>query len=437
MKDKTHSDHSQPRSVYERMIGVFFDFYPVEDLTEIIHDTFLGYGTAAHEFFRNREEVAAMARLQADQLREQPFDITRKPIAEKLLADGTVCLIVEEMDLFMIALEHRLALRLTTLLELTDGHWRVTHFHGSTPDSDIAEEEAFPMEGLRRKNEELEAKIRERTRELEISLEQLKAAQAQLIHAEKMASLGELTAGIAHEIQNPLNFVNNFSEVSTELLQELTEEIQKGDWDEVKTLAEDLTQNLEKIVHHGKRADAIVKGMLQHSRSSDGQKEPTDLNALADEYLRLAYHGLRARDKGFNASMVTEFDPALPRVEVVPQDIGRVLLNLLTNAFHAVSEQKKAAPAGYEPTVTVRTRQTGKGVEIHVADNGNGIPESIKEKIFQPFFTTKPAGQGTGLGLSLSYDIINKGHGGDLKMETAEGKGTVFEIVLPLKKEGA
>ena len=264
---------------------------------------------------------------------------------------------------------------------------------------------------------------------VEKTLDELKATQAQLIHSEKMASLGELTAGIAHEIQNPLNFVNNFSEVSRELLEEMTEEIEKGDWAEVKALAGDVIRNLEKITHHGQRADSIVKGMLQHSRSSDGNKEPTDLNALADEYLRLAYHGLRARDKGFNASMVTEFDQDLPGVEVVPQDIGRVLLNLLTNAFHAVSERKKGAPEGFEPTVTVRTRKTGKGVEIQVADNGNGIPKSIREKIFQPFFTTKPTGQGTGLGLSLSYDIV-KAHGGELSLTTKEGKGSTFFITF-------
>jgi signal transduction histidine kinase len=245
-----------------------------------------------------------------------------------------------------------------------------------------------------------------------------------------MASLGELTAGIAHEIQNPLNFVNNFSEVSNELIDEMMEEIDNNDLEEVKAIAGDVKQNLDKINHHGKRADAIVKGMLQHSRSSDGKKEPTDINALADEYLRLAYHGLRAKDKTFNATLKTDFDDSIGKVNIVAQDIGRVILNLITNAFYAVDEKKRSGAENYEPTVTVSTHKEGNKLEIKVADNGNGIPEKVLDKIFQPFFTTKPTGQGTGLGLSLSYDIV-KAYGGDLKVETREGKGTIFIINLP------
>jgi signal transduction histidine kinase len=246
-----------------------------------------------------------------------------------------------------------------------------------------------------------------------------------------MASLGELTAGIAHEIQNPLNFVNNFSEVSNELIDEMKEEFQKGNNKDGFEIADDIKQNLEKINHHGKRADAIVKGMLQHSRSSSGQKEPTDLNALADEYLRLSYHGLRAKDKSFNADFKLEADKTLPKIEVVPQDIGRVLLNLINNAFYAVSEKAKQNHDDYKPSVIVSTKNQGNKVEICVKDNGAGIPDSVNEKIFQPFFTTKPTGQGTGLGLSLSYDII-KAHGGELKVETKESEGTVFIIALSL-----
>jgi signal transduction histidine kinase len=273
--------------------------------------------------------------------------------------------------------------------------------------------------------------------EIEKTLDELKAAQTQLVHSEKMASLGELTAGIAHEIQNPLNFVNNFSELSIELLVELKEEMENGNNDEVKALAEDVIQNLEKINHHGKRADAIVKGMLQHSRTSNGIKEPTNINALADEYLRLSYHGLRAKDKSFNADFKTEFDESLPKINVIPQDIGRVLLNLINNAFFAVSERNKKGKEGYKPIVSVSTAKVDDKLEIKVADNGTGIPENIKEKIFQPFFTTKPTGQGTGLGLSLSYDIV-KAHGGELNVETLEGEGlpageagTEFIIQLP------
>jgi signal transduction histidine kinase len=247
-----------------------------------------------------------------------------------------------------------------------------------------------------------------------------------------MASLGELTAGIAHEIQNPLNFVNNFSDVSTELMGEMTEELEKGDLEEVKAIASDVTQNLEKIRHHGKRADAIVKGMLEHSRSSTGKKEPTNLNALADEYLRLAYHGLRAKDKEFNAELVTHFDNKLPNLDVIPQDMGRVLLNLFNNAFYAVNQKSKTAGSDYKPTVEVSTAQQNGSIFIKVKDNGNGIPEAIKDKIMQPFFTTKPTGEGTGLGLSLSYDIVVKGHGGAIQVESKEGEGSEFIVELPI-----
>ena len=278
--------------------------------------------------------------------------------------------------------------------------------------------------------------IEETNAALQKSLEELKAAQQQLIQSEKMASLGELTAGIAHEIQNPLNFVNNFSEVSNELIDEMKEELEKGDIKEAEAIAADVKQNLEKINHHGQRAADIVKGMLQHSRSSTGQKELTDINALCDEYLRLAYHGLRAKDKSFNAKFETDFDPSLPKINVVPQDIGRVILNLINNAFYTVSEKAKSLmpnAESYEPTVVVSTKNLGDKVEVKVKDNGNGISEKIKDKIFQPFFTTKPTGQGTGLGLSLSYDIV-KAHGGEIKVESANGAGTEFTVVLPVNK---
>ncbi len=276
--------------------------------------------------------------------------------------------------------------------------------------------------------------IQEEKQRAEYALAELQVTQKQLIQSEKMASLGELTAGIAHEIQNPLNFVNNFSEVSTELVDEMNEEIAKGNLEDAAAIANDLKQNLEKINHHGKRAGDIVKGMLQHSRSSSGQKEPTDINALADEYLRLAYHGLRAKDKSFNATMKTDFDESIGNINIIPQDIGRVILNLITNAFYVVNEKALSAvatptAAKYEPTVSVSTKKEGNKVLISVKDNGNGIPQKVLDKIFQPFFTTKPTGQGTGLGLSLSYDIV-KAHGGELKVETKEGEGSEFIIVL-------
>ena len=266
---------------------------------------------------------------------------------------------------------------------------------------------------------------------LESTLTNLKSTQSQLIQSEKMASLGELTAGIAHEIQNPLNFVNNFSEVNSELIKELRSEVIKGNMEEVDAIANDIESNSEKINHHGKRAADIVKGMLQHSRSSNGVKEPTDINALCDEYLRLSYHGLRAKDKSFNATMKTDFDNSIGNINIIPQDIGRVILNLINNAFYAASQNPPSGGRGAEPTVWVSTKRIGDKVFISVKDNGPGIPQKILDKIFQPFFTTKPTGQGTGLGLSLSYDII-KAHGGELKVETEESEGSKFIILLPV-----
>ena len=316
------------------------------------------------------------------------------------------------------------------------------------------EEEANRI--LEAKKLDLEYQVAQRTAELTqqkeellLALEHLKATQEQLIQSEKLASLGELTAGIAHEIQNPLNFVNNFSEVSVELLEELLEEKQKQPKDSPESTKEaeleteilnDLVQNLQKINHHGKRASNIVTGMLQHSRVSSGKKELTDLNALADEYLRLSYHGLRAKDKSFNAHMETHFDPNLPKVNVIPQDIGRVLLNLMNNAFYAVNQRNTVEAlhatsqiSQYQPTVTISTHQSDNQIIIKVKDDGTGMSEETQAKIFQPFFTTKPTGQGTGLGLSLAYDIVTKGHGGTIEVESVEGEGTTFIVKLPIQ----
>jgi signal transduction histidine kinase len=290
--------------------------------------------------------------------------------------------------------------------------------------------------------QERTAELTKQKEALQQTVDELKTTQTQLVQSEKMASLGELTAGIAHEIQNPLNFVNNFSEINTELIAEMQEAISKGNLEEVQALAKDIADNEQKINHHGKRADGIVKGMLQHSRSSTGVKEPTNINTLADEYLRLAYHGLRAKDKSFNASMKTDFDENMGSINVIPQDMGRVILNLITNAFYAVTQKKKELASAekssfgnltslYEPTVTVSTKKVNGKAVITVADNGNGIPQKALDKIFQPFFTTKPTGQGTGLGLSMSYDIVTKGHGGELKVSTKENEGATFAIILP------
>jgi two-component system, NtrC family, sensor kinase len=267
--------------------------------------------------------------------------------------------------------------------------------------------------------------------EIQITLSELKLTQAQLIQSEKMASLGELTAGIAHEIQNPLNFVNNFSEINAELIDEMRQEMDKGNWEGAKAISNDLKENEQKINHHGKRADGIVKGMLQHTRSSNGINEPTNINALTDEYLRLSYLGLRSKDNSFNAAMKTDFDTTLGKINIVPQDMGRVLLNLYNNAFYAMNEKKKKQPDDYEPAISVSTKKINGKIEIKVQDNGQGIPQKSVDKIFQPFFTTKPTGQGTGLGLSLAYDIV-KAHGGEIKVNTIENEGAEFIVSLPI-----
>ncbi len=299
-------------------------------------------------------------------------------------------------------------------------------------------QEQEKQEMLTQQKEKLEIMVTDRTRELsnqketlQNTLINLESTQAQLIQSEKMASLGELTAGIAHEIQNPLNFVNNFSEVNRELLQEMKTELMQGNNQDAISIADNVIANEEKINRHGQRADAIVKGMLQHSRTDTGVKEPTNINALADEYMRLSYHGLRAREKSFNATLNTNVDQHIGLINIIPQDIGRMLLNLFNNAFYAVSGKKKTAPAGYEPTVTLTTKKVNNKVEIRVWDNGSGIPARIKDKIFQPFFTTKPTGQGTGLGLSLNYDII-KAHGGEISVDSKEGEFTEFVVMIPM-----
>ncbi len=291
---------------------------------------------------------------------------------------------------------------------------------------------------VQKERERNQARELAQAKEIEKAYNELKATQALLIQSEKMASLGELTAGIAHEIQNPLNFVNNFSDINKELLVEMKDEMEKGNISDAKAIADNVIDNEEKINYHGKRADAIVKGMLQHSRSSNGNKEPTDINALCDEYLRLSYHGLRAKEKSFNASIKTDFDNSIGTVNIIPQDVGRVLLNLYNNAFYAVNERQKAegeglptGQAGYKALVTVETKKIKDKVEISVTDNGAGIPQNIVDKIFQPFFTTKPTGQGTGLGLSLSYDIV-KAHAGEIKVESKLSEGTTFIIRLPV-----
>jgi signal transduction histidine kinase len=410
---------------------------PLKTLDSILIDDITGIGTAADERIFSKSGFYTIIERQREQSKGLNIKWHIAPIVHRVSKDGNSAVFTDDIILKMNVQGNplKMDLRFTIVLEFQDDKWLVVHWHGSKPEEVESETDTFGIDQWKQENERLQKKVDEQTKELRQSLENLKATQSQLIQSEKMASLGELTAGIAHEIQNPLNFVNNFSEVSTELIDEMNEELDKGDIEEAKAISVDIKQNLEKINHHGKRADAIVKGMLQHSRSSSGVKVLTDINVLADEYFRLAYHGLRAKDKSFNATLETDFDENVGKVNVVPQDMGRVILNLITNAFYAVNEKKQQKLKDYEPTVSVSAKKTRDFLEIKVTDNGNGMPDAIKEKIFQPFFTTKPTGQGTGLGLSMSYDIVTKGHGGRLIVDTKKDIGTTFTIQLPNFKE--
>ena len=427
----TNQKAEQLEEQYNNFVELLKNSFPLEKISLLFVSDIMGYGANLDETIFNLNELYEGFRIQKEQSfgLELQFEFT--PVSRRISHQENVAIYVDEIRIMMTieGVRHENVLRLSIIFELIEVKWLCTHFHASRA-IDV-EGDAWATDLSKKKNEELQRMVDERTIQLQNSILELKSTQAQLIQSEKMASLGELTAGIAHEIQNPLNFVNNFSEVSTELIDEMKEELKNGDIEEGIALAENLKQNLEKINHHGQRASSIVKGMLEHSRTSSGQKELTDINALCDEYLRLSYHGLRAKDKSFNATMEITFDPTLPKIEVVPQDIGRVLLNLINNAFYAVHERSKKDESEYVPTVSVTTELTANTqLIIAVEDNGSGIPDSIKEKIFQPFFTTKPTGQGTGLGLSLSYDIV-KAHGGEIKVETKEGEGSIFIISVP------
>ena len=425
-KQKTEQLEEQ----YNNFVELIKNNYPLEKMPLVIVPDIMGYGANLDEKIFNLDDLYEGWRIQKEQSvgLDIQFEIT--PVSRRISPGENVAIYVDEIKytLTVDGVKHENELRLSTIFEVIEERWMCTHFHGSY--GLVVTNDAWALDIAKTKNEELQRLVDERTIQLQNSILELKSTQAQLIQSEKLASLGELTAGIAHEIQNPLNFVNNFAEVSAEMLAEMDAELDKGDIHEAKAISADLQQNLSKINHHGQRASAIVKGMLEHSRASTGVKEPTDLNALTDEYLRLAYHGLRAKDNSFNAAMETHFDPDLPMVSVIPQDIGRVLLNLINNAFYAVNEKAKLSIEGYDPVVTVSTAKIGDNIEIRVQDNGNGIPDVIREKIFQPFFTTKPTGQGTGLGLSLAYDIVTKGHEGTLEVESAEGGGSAFIIKL-------
>jgi signal transduction histidine kinase len=436
---------SDIEEVYEALWDGLFNA-DIEKYTSALDDNYRLIGTTGSEFFYSREEAVDFLKLTGEQL---VGNIERRKSQVKIEKIENLILILEKFDAYVKTDNEWIFysnVRVSTWMQQLSSGWKIVQQHFSVPDSKADEGQTIGLEKITKENIELRDAIKRRTielenknQELEVALAQLKATQTQLIHSEKMASLGELTAGIAHEIQNPLNFVNNFSEVNIELMEELDETVREaignrqqaiGNSPLVAELLTDIKQNLEKNNHHGKRADAIVKGMLQHSRTSGLIKEPADINKLADEYLRLAYQGLRAKDNSFNATLQREFDGSISDVNIIPQDIGRVILNIINNAFHAVDEKKKSGIEKFEPTVLVSTKKEAGNIIISIKDNGNGIPQKVIDKIFQPFFTTKPTGLGTGLGLSLSYDII-KAHGGEIKVKTVVGEGSEFIVALP------
>jgi signal transduction histidine kinase len=433
---------------YQKFCATGFGSRSLEDAHEFIAENVMGFGSTVDEKIFSLQGFLELIQRQSEQSAGLNITWEATPLFKHITADGNTGIIAETIILTVETNgeQVKMELRLSAVLEFIHERWTVLHWHGSKPELVSTYEDTWGGDELKKQAQKLEKLLEERTAEL-------RATQAQLIQREKLASLGELTAGIAHEIQNPLNFVNNFAEVSSELVGEMQTEITQGNTEEVQAIAHDLKQNLDKINHHGKRASSIVKNMLEHSRTSNGSKDAThrvstDINALVDECLRLSYHGLRAQAKGFNADYALNLADNLPLMEVVSQDIGRVLLNLFNNAFYAVHQKQKQFrespntavetlhatslqfPA-YQPTVTVSTHKTEQGILIQIQDNGSGVPEALKPKIFQPFFTTKPTGEGTGLGLSLSYDIITKGHGGTLELESIEGVGSTFSIMLP------
>ncbi len=422
---------SELEKCHTDFLAICFADFPMERVGERVSSKITGFGTNINENIQSFSAFVDLLQLQRDESVGLEMKFEFEGVSKTVFASEAAAIYVDEAVISMKiegnALD--LFLRISSVFEFIDGIWKAIHIHGSLPQGEEGDRDTWTVNEWKQKNEELEKIIKEKTKDLSHSLEELKATQTQLIQSEKMASLGQLTAGIAHEIKNPLNFVNNFSEVSKELLEEMNAELKNKNYELVAEIAEDVNQNLEKILYHGKRADSIVKGMLEHSRSNSSQKEEIEVNSFVDEYLRLAYHGLRAKDKNFNAKIETDFDPNAGTVSAVPQELGRVILNLLTNAFYAVDENKKEISGNYEASVYVKTCREKNTVRIEVRDNGIGIPEEIKDKIFQPFFTTKPTGQGTGLGLSLSYDII-KANGGDIKVESREGEGTTFIISL-------
>ncbi|MEO0560056.1 MAG: ATP-binding protein [Bacteroidota bacterium] len=400
----------------------------VEDTLSYIAEDFTGLGTGMGEYYPNREAMAELFRREKAEMPDAPTSFDLPWVNVRMLrTDLALAECQIRSEVIVDGTRHQVNPRATYVLEKQAERWLILNVHFSMADARQEEGDTL-AETLKRRTSILEIEVAERTAELEHSLIELKAAQARLVQQEKLASLGQLTAGIAHEIKNPLNFVTNFASLSQELIDELTTE---ADPEERDALLDDLKTNAAKIEHHGRRADAIVRAMMAHARSGSGEHQPVALNALVEEYANLAYHGMRAHHPDANPTFNLQLDDAVGTVELAAQEIGRVLINLLDNAFDAVRQRAAEAPDSYTPTVTVSTHQTADGVEIRVVDNGLGMPEAVQANVFEPFFTTKPTGEGTGLGLSLSHDIVTHGHEGTLSIDSIEGTGTTLTVTLP------
>jgi signal transduction histidine kinase len=419
-----------------------------ESLDPILIETIVGLGTTADERVFSKSDFYTVIKRQIEQSHGLDMEWHISPIVHRVSKDGNSAVFIDDLTVTMTinGQPTKMAIRCSIVFEFQDDKWLVVHWHASKPEEAESETDTYGIEQWQQKTIELEKIVAERTsdlvkknKELETAIDALKATQSQLVQSEKLASLGQLAAGIAHEIKNPLNFVNNFSELNLELIEEITEEMEKlplsPEKEEIKTLLEDVVANQKKIHQHGTRADSIVKSMLLHSRGGNNIKELTDINDMLKEYVNLSFHGMRAGKKPINFSLDFQLNDAIPKVLVIMEDVSRIILNLCNNAFDAMYErlQKASESETYQPKLTIKTYEENKQVVIEIMDNALGIPSELKDKILMPFFTTKRGTEGTGLGLSITNDII-KAHGGSLQIESEQGEDsfTTFKIYLPL-----
>ena len=436
-KSETPID-SDLEKAYDIFVKVSFMEMDLKHLDEAVASDIHGFGTTIDERIHNIDEYRELVKKQIKESENAEFQYERQNLKKQILAGGEAALMVEEAEIKLNFDEGvvQFPLRFSTLLEKIDGKWKVVHAHGSTPV--MSENDTWHINDWKTKNQQLETKVAQKTAELAASLEELKAAQTQLVVQEKLAALGQLAAGIAHEIKNPMNFVNNFSELSLEYVDEMRtalNRLEKGEaMDEITDLLGDVEENLKKIHQHGSRADGIVKSMLMHSRGGSGVLEPTDLNELLREYVNLAFHGMRAGKTPINVKINYELDDQIGTVPVYPEDFSRVVLNLCKNAFDAMRDKLSLSQNGeYLPSLTVKAALQDERVVVSFEDNGPGISEENRKKLFEPFFTTKKGTEGTGLGLSITHDII-KNHKGEINIESVEDKFTRFTIELPNKQ---